>query len=141
MKMASSGINKVILIGRLGSDPEIRNTTDGKSIAKVSIATSESWKNKESGEYEQNTEWHKVVFFGNLAGIVGEYLSKGDKVYIEGKIKTNKWNDKEGNPKSTIQIIANNMQMLGNKKDKESFVENNVEEKAADASDFQDIPF
>ena len=111
----SRGVNRVILIGNLGADPEIRYTAGGAAVANISIATSESWKDKESGEKQERTEWHKVVFFGRLAEIVAEYLKKGSQVYIEGSLRTNKWQDKEGNDRYTTEIIASEMQMLGNK--------------------------
>ncbi|HEY7841220.1 MAG TPA: single-stranded DNA-binding protein [Gammaproteobacteria bacterium] len=107
------GINKVILIGNLGDDPEVRYTQGGSAVANVRLATTESWKDKESGEKQERTEWHRVVFFGRLAEIVAEYLKKGSQVYVEGSIRTNKWQDKEGKDRYTTEIIANEMQMLG----------------------------
>ena len=107
------GINKVILIGNLGDDPEVRYTQGGSAVANIRLATSESWKDKESGEKQERTEWHRVVFFGRLAEIVAEYLKKGSQVYVEGSIRTNKWQDKEGKDRYTTEIIANEMQMLG----------------------------
>lgn len=107
------GINKVILIGNLGDDPEVRYTSGGAAVANIRVATSESWKDKESGEKQERTEWHKVVFFGRLAEIVAEYLKKGSQVYVEGSLRTNKWQDKSGNDRYTTEIIANEMQMLG----------------------------
>jgi single-strand DNA-binding protein len=111
-KMAR-GINKVILIGNLGDDPEVRYTQGGSAVANVRLATTESWKDKESGEKQERTEWHRVVFFGRLAEIVAEYLKKGAQVYVEGSIRTNKWQDKEGKDRYTTEIIASEMQMLG----------------------------
>ncbi len=110
--MATRGINKVILIGHLGQDPEVRYMPNGNAVANVSIATSESWKDKSSGEQQERTEWHRVVFFRRLAEIVGEYLKKGSKVYIEGKLQTRKWQDKNGQDRYTTEIIADQMQML-----------------------------
>ena len=107
------GINKVILIGNLGDDPEVRYTSGGSAVANIRMATSESWKDKESGEKQERTEWHKVVFFGRLAEIVAEYLKKGSQVYVEGSLRTNKWQDKSGNDRYTTEIIASEMQMLG----------------------------
>jgi single-strand DNA-binding protein len=107
------GINKVILIGNLGDDPEVRYTQGGSAVANVRLATTESWKDKESGEKQERTEWHRVVFFGRLAEIVAEYLKKGSQVYVEGSIRTNKWQDKEGKDRYTTEIVANEMQMLG----------------------------
>ncbi len=108
------GINKVILVGNLGKDPEIRYTPSGAAVANITLATSESWKDKQTGEQQERTEWHRVVFFGRLAEVVGEYLKKGAQVYVEGKIKTDKYQDKEtGQDKYSTSIVANEMQMLG----------------------------
>jgi len=107
------GINKVILVGNLGADPETRYTAGGAAITRVNLATSESWRDKQSGEQQERTEWHKVVFFNRLAEIAGEYLKKGRQVYIEGSLRTNKWQDKEGQDRYTTEIIATEMQMLG----------------------------
>ncbi len=109
------GINKAILIGNLGNDPDIRYTASGTAIANISLATAESWRDKESGEQQERTEWHRVVFFGRLAEIVGEYLRKGSQVYVEGRIQTRKWQDKEGNDRYTTEVVANEMQMLGSR--------------------------
>lgn len=106
------GINKVILIGNLGNDPDTRYTSGGAAVANISIATSETWKDRETGEQQERTEWHRVVFFGRLAEIVSEYLRKGSKVYVEGRLQTRKWQDKEGNDRYTTEIVANEMQML-----------------------------
>ena len=106
------GVNKVILIGNLGKDPEVRYSPNGGAMANVTIATSESWKDKNTGEQVDKTEWHRVVFFRRLAEIVGEYLKKGSKIYIEGKLQTRKWQDKNGKDNWTTEIIANEMQML-----------------------------
>ena len=106
------GINKVILIGNLGKDPEVRYSPNGGAIANITLATSESWKDKNTGENVEKTEWHRVVFFRRLAEIVGEYLKKGSKVYIDGKLQTRKWQDKDGNDRYTTEIVANEMQML-----------------------------
>jgi len=107
------GINKVILIGNLGNDPETRYTSGGAAVANVSLATSESWKDRESGEQQERTEWHRVVFFGRLAEIVSEYLRKGSQIYVEGRLQTRKWQDKDGNDRYTTEVVANEMQMLG----------------------------
>ncbi|MFT5139381.1 MAG: single-strand DNA-binding protein [Rhodothermales bacterium] len=107
------GINKVILVGNLGKDPEIRYTAGGAAIANITIATSESWRDKQSGEKQEKTEWHRVVFFSRLAEIVGEYLKKGSQVYVEGRLQTRKWQDKSGQDRYTTEIVANEMQMLG----------------------------
>lgn len=106
------GINKVILIGNLGADPESRSMPSGVTVANIRIATSENWKDKQSGEQKERTEWHNVAMFGRLGEIAGEYLRKGSKVYIEGSLRTRKWQDKSGNDRYTTEIIANEMQML-----------------------------
>lgn len=107
------GVNKVILIGNLGKDPEVRYTESGQAIANITLATSETWKDKNTGNQKEQTEWHRVVFFRRLAEIAGEYLKKGSKVYIEGKLQTRKWQDKDGQDRYTTEIVANEMQMLG----------------------------
>ena len=111
------GINKVILIGNLGNDPEVRYTAGGAAVANVSLATTSAWRDKESGELQENTEWHRLVFFGRLAEIVSEYLRKGSQIYIEGRLQTRKWQDKEGHDRWTTEIVANEMQMLGSRGD------------------------
>jgi len=108
-----SGINKVMLIGRLGQDPEVRYTPDGTAVANFSIATSEEWKDKNSGEKRERTEWHRIVAWRKLGEICGEYLSKGRQVYIEGRIQTRSWEDKDGNKRYTTEIIASDVQFLG----------------------------
>ena len=110
--MATRGVNKVILIGNLGQDPEVRYMPNGNAVANVTVATSESWKDKNSGETQERTEWHRVVFFGRLAEIVGEYLKKGSKVYVEGRLQTRKWQDQSGQDRYTTEIVADQMQML-----------------------------
>jgi single-strand DNA-binding protein len=107
------GVNKAIIVGSLGQDPEIRYTADGKACASLSVATSEQWKDKQTSEKKEKTEWHRVSAFGRLAEIMGGYLTKGSQVYIEGKLTTRKWQDKQGNDRYTTEIIANEMQMLG----------------------------
>ena len=109
------GVNKVILIGNLGRDPEVRYSPSGSAVANVTLATSESWKDKNSGEKQEKTEWHRVVFFGRLAEIAGEYLKKGSQVFVEGRLQTRKWQDKEGKDRYTTEIVANEMQMLGSR--------------------------
>lgn len=109
------GINKVILVGNLGRDPEVRYSPNGSAVANVTLATSESWKDKNSGEKVEKTEWHRVVFFGRLAEIAGEYLKKGSQVYVEGRLQTRKWQDKDGHDRYTTEIVANEMQMLGSR--------------------------
>ena len=110
--MASRGVNKVILIGNLGADPEVRYTPNGNAVANISLATSESWRDKQSGEVQERTEWHRVVFFNRLAEIVGEFLRKGSKCYIEGALRTRKWQDKSGVERYTTEIVAAEMSML-----------------------------
>ena len=105
------GINKVILIGNLGGDPEVRYTPDNSAITNISIATTDQWKDK-SGEKQERTEWHRVVFFERLAEIVEQYLRKGSKIYVEGRLRTRKWQDRDGNDRYTTEIVANEMQML-----------------------------
>lgn len=107
------GVNKVILVGNLGSDPEVKYMPNGNAVANVSIATTESWKDKQTGEQKDRTEWHRAVFFRRLAEIAGEYLKKGSQVYVEGKLQTRKWQDKNGADHYTTEVIVNDMQMLG----------------------------
>ena|SRR5690554_2554778 len=115
--MASRGINKVILIGNLGADPEIRYTQSNTAIANLSIATSESWKDKQTGEQKEQTEWHRCTAYRRLAEICGEYLKKGSKVYVEGRLQTRKWTDNNNVDRYTTEIIINDLQMLDNKSD------------------------
>ena len=110
--MASRGINKVILIGNLGQDPEVRYMPNGGAVCNITVATSETWKDKNTGEQQERTEWHRVVMFRRLAEIAGEYLRKGSKVYLEGKLQTRKWQDQQGNDRYTTEIVADEMQML-----------------------------
>jgi single-strand DNA-binding protein len=147
------GVNKVILIGNLGRDPEVRYSPNGQAIANVNLATSESWKDKNTGEKQERTEWHRVVFFGRLAEIAGEYLKKGMQVYVGGRLQTRKWQDKDGNDRYTTEIVASDMQMLGSRSGAgapdESFEsepapasERSNARAAASADDFDDdIPF
>lgn len=109
------GINKVILIGHVGVDPEVRYMPNGNAVATISIATTESWKDKQSGERQERTEWHRVVCFNRLGEIVGEYTRKGSKVYIEGSLRTRKWQDQQGQDRYTTEIVANDLQMLDSK--------------------------
>ena len=109
------GINKAIIVGNLGRDPEMRFTANGNAIATITVATSESWKDRQSGERQEKTEWHRVVFFGRLAEIAEEYLKKGAQVYIEGRLQTRKWEDKSGQERYTTEIVASEMQMLGSR--------------------------
>ena len=107
------GINKVILVGNLGADPETRAMPSGMTVANIRIATSESWRDKQSGEQQERTEWHRVALFGRLGEIAAEYLKKGSQVYIEGSLRTRKWQDKQGNERYSTEIVASDMQMLG----------------------------
>ena len=125
-------VNKVILICNLGKDPEVRYMPSGEAIANISVATTDSWKDK-SGEKQEKTEWHRVSFFGKLAEIVGEYLKKGSQVYVEGRLQTRKWQDKEGQDKYTTEIVADRMQMLGGRSGAGGG-ESNATERASSAS-------
>jgi single-strand DNA-binding protein len=107
------GINKVILVGNLGADPETRYMPSGSAVTNLTVATNETWKDKQTGEQKDRTEWHKVAMFNKLAEIAAEYLRKGSQVYIEGKLRTRKWQDRDGNDRYTTEIIADEMQMLG----------------------------
>lgn len=148
--MASRGVNKVIVVGNLGQDPEVRYMPSGGAVTNISVATSEAWKDKESGESQERTEWHRIVFFNRLAEIAGEYLKKGSKVFIEGSLRTRKWEDKSGNDRYTTEIVAREMQMLDSKggsanyDDKKSAAPTSAPtaNKPADMNDFDDdIPF
>tara|TARA_A100001015_G_scaffold289648_1_gene361765 strand:- start:16510 stop:16947 length:438 start_codon:yes stop_codon:yes gene_type:complete len=144
----SRGVNKVILVGNLGQKPEIRYTKDSKPIASFSIATSESWKDKTSGDMVEKTEWHNVTFFGRIAEVAEQYLDKGSKVFVEGKLQTDKWEDENGNKRSATKIIGNNMQMLDSRgsNNSSSFDESSSAQNEAPASQEgsfseEDIPF
>ena len=128
----SRGVNKVILVGNLGQKPEMRYTATQTAVANLSIATTESWKDKESGENRDKTEWHRVVFFGNLAEIAEKYLDKGSSVYIEGKIQTRKWQDKEGKDRWTTEVLGNQLTMLGSR---------NSSDSSEEVSNSSDTPF
>ena len=109
----SKGINKAVIVGTLGRDPEIRYSSNGNAVVNISVATNESWKDRETGEAQERTEWHRIVIFGKLGEIASQYLKKGSQAYFEGKIKTNKWQDQSGIDRYTTEIIANQMEMLG----------------------------
>lgn len=109
------GVNKVILVGNLGKDPEVRYMPSGGAVANTTLATSESWKDKQTGETQERTEWHNLTFYGKVAEIAGEYLKKGSQIYVEGSIRTEKWQDKEGKDRYTTKIIVSDMQMLGSR--------------------------
>ena len=128
----SRGVNKVILVGNLGQKPEMRYTATQTAVANLSIATTESWKDKESGENRDKTEWHRVVFFGNLAEIAEKYLDKGSSVYVEGKIQTRKWQDKDGNDRWTTEVLGNQLTMLGSR---------GTLEQSSDTNNSSDSPF
>ena len=111
----SKGVNKAIIVGNLGADPETRSLPSGNAVTNLSVATSETWKDKQTGEKRENTEWHRIVIFGKLAEIAGQYLTKGSKVYLEGRLQTRKWQDRDGHDRYTTEIVANEMQMLDSK--------------------------
>ena len=113
------GINKAVIVGKLGKDPEIRYASNGNAITSLSVATNEIWKNRETGEAEHRTEWHRIVMFGRLAEIAQQYLKKGSQAYFEGRIKTNKWQDQSGADRYTTEIVASEMQMLDRRADTE----------------------
>ena len=135
-----ASINKVIIVGNLGKDPEVRYTTDNNAIANVSIATTDRYKDKTTGEQKEITEWHRVVFFNRLGEIAAEYLKKGSQVYIEGKLRTRKWTDKDGAEKYTTEIIADQLQMLGGRTSEATNAPPAPKAKPADDLD-DDIPF
>tara|TARA_B100001059_G_C17419742_1_gene372560 strand:- start:148 stop:585 length:438 start_codon:yes stop_codon:yes gene_type:complete len=144
----SRGVNKVILVGNLGQKPEMRYTATQTAVANISIATTESWKDKESGENRDKTEWHRVVFFGNLAEIAERYLDKGSSVYVEGKIQTRKWQDKEGKDRWTTEILGNQLTMLGSRNSNDSGSQQNAssetpfpEDDSGPGLSDDDIPF
>jgi single-strand DNA-binding protein len=144
----SRGINKVIIVGNLGADPEVRYSPSGGAVANLRVATSEKWKDKQTGEMQERTEWHKVVLYNNLGEIAGKYLRKGSKVYIEGSLRTNKWQDKSGADRYTTEIIANEMQMLDSKGSEEggdvntrATARSSGGAVAAVQEEFDDLPF
>ena len=137
----SRGINKVILVGNLGQDPETRNMPSGVAVTNISIATSEQWKDKNTGDQKERTEWHKIAFFGRLAEIAAEYLHTGSQVYVEGKLSTRKWQDRDGNDRWTTEVIAGELQMLGGPpQQSEKQVKGNDMKPSRDVYD-DDIPF
>tara|TARA_B100000686_G_scaffold211831_1_gene218740 strand:+ start:174 stop:611 length:438 start_codon:yes stop_codon:yes gene_type:complete len=142
------GVNKVILVGNLGQKPEMRYTQTNTAVATLSIATSESWKDKDSGEQREKTEWHRVVFFGKLAEIAEQYLDKGSQLYVEGKLQTRKWQDKDGNDRYTTEILGNEMNMLGGRQssgdggaDDQSQPNSQSDQSQASQISEEDIPF
>ena len=144
----SRGVNKVILVGNLDQKPEMRYTATQTAVANLSIATTESWKDKESGENRDKTEWHRVVFFGNLAEIAEKYLDKGSSIYVEGKIQTRKWQDKDGNDRYTTEVLGNQLTMLGSRNSSDSSMSQDntsgtpfPEDDSSDGITDDDIPF
>jgi len=135
------GINKVIVVGNLGADPDTRFMPSGNAVTNISVATSESWNDKETGEKQEKTEWHRVVFFGRLAEIASDYLKKGSQVYVEGKLQTRKWEDKEGNERWTTEIVANQMQMLGERMSQGTSNQGNVTKQNTSSNEFVDEEF
>ncbi len=140
------GVNKVIVLGRLGKDPETRYMPSGAAIANFSVATSEQWKDKQTGEKQEKTEWHRIVMFGRLAEITNEYLAKGSLVYIEGRLQTRKWQDQSGQDRYTTEIVGNNLQMLdtrgGQQQPRQEPQESQQGYRQQDMNDFDDsIPF
>jgi single-strand DNA-binding protein len=128
------GVNKVILVGNLGQDPEVRYMPNGNAVANISVATSETWKDKNTGDNQEKTEWHRVVMFRRLGEIAGEYLKKGSKVYIEGKLQTRKWQDQNGQDRYTTEIIADQMQMLDTRAGGSASMESNPLEQSSQSS-------
>ena len=135
------GINKVIVVGNLGADPDSRTMPSGNAVTNISVATSESWNDKETGEKQEKTEWHRVVFFGRLAEIASDYLKKGSQVYVEGKLQTRKWEDKEGKERWTTEIVANQMQMLGERMSQGTSNQGNVTKQNTSSNEFVDEEF
>ena len=141
------GINKVIIVGNLGADPDSRAMPSGNAVTNISVATSESWNDRETGEKQEKTEWHRVVFFNRLAEIAAQYLKKGSQVYVEGKLQTGKWEDKEGNERWTTEVVANQMQMLGDRMSNDMSNDNASSSQSSSDNDFStdefddDIPF
>ena len=135
------GINKVIVVGNLGADPDSRTMPSGNAVTNISVATSESWNDKETGEKQEKTVWHRVVFFGRLAEIASDYLKKGSQVYVEGKLQTRKWEDKEGNERWTTEIVANQMQMLGERMSQGTSNQGNVTKQNTSSNEFVDEEF
>jgi len=138
--MASRGLNKVQLIGNLGADPDFRATASGRSVASLNVATTETWTNKD-GQQEQKTEWHKVVLWGKLAEIARDYLKKGKQVYLEGRLQTRSWEDKDGLKRYTTEVVANQMLMLGRGQDTSDMAAEEQPEAAVASRDEDDLPF
>lgn len=137
----SRGVNKAILVGHLGADPEVKYTAKGTAVANLSVATSESWKDKDTGERTERTEWHRVTMWGRLAEISGEYLRKGSQVYLEGKLQTREWTDRDGNVRYTTEIVASEMQMLGGRGGSAGRQQERANEQGETDDDLDSIPF
>jgi single-strand DNA-binding protein len=141
----SRGVNKAIIVGTLGQDPDVKYTASGSPVVNISVATNESWKDKTTGQQVEKTEWHRIVIFGKLAEIAAQYLKKGSQAYFEGKIQTRKWQDQTGNDKYTTEIVANEMQMLGGKSDASAPAQRQPQQAPAAPAPgddgFDDIPF
>ena len=140
------GVNKVIIVGNLGADPDAKSMPSGNMVANFSVATSESWNDKDTGERQEKTEWHRVVFFGRLAEIADQYLKKGSQVYVEGKLQTRKWEDREGNERWTTEIVGSQLEMLGDRMSSGSNQSNNMNQSTSKSNfsndEFDDdIPF
>ncbi len=135
------GVNKITILGTLGKDPDVKATSGGSTICNISVATNEEWKDKNTGEKKDRTEWHKVVFFGKLAEIAGQYLKKGDKAYIEGKVQTRKWQNQEGQDVYTTEVIASDLVMLGGKPKHDGTVNDTQQFEPPTDEGFDDIPF
>ena len=141
------GIIKVIIVGNLGADPDSRAMPSGNAVTNISVATSDSWNDRDTGEKQEKTEWHRVVFFNRLAEIAAQYLKKGSQVYVEGKLQTRKWEDKEGNERWTTEVVANQMQMLGDRMSNDMSNDNASSSQSSSDNDFStdefddDIPF
>ena len=134
------GINKVIIVGNLGADPDTKSMPSGNMVANFSVATSESWNDRDTGERQEKTEWHRVVFFGRLAEIADQYLRKGSQVYVEGKLQTRKWEDRDGNERWTTEIVGNQLEMLGERMGSGSSQSNNMDQSTS-KSNFNDDEF
>ncbi len=134
------GINKVILIGNLGADPEVRYMPSGGAVANVRLATTDSWKDRQSGEQQERTEWHRVVFFGRLGEIAGEYLRKGSKVYVEGRLQTRKWQGQDGQDRYSTEIVANDMQMLDSRGGSAAFPGDSAPQSQASRDNWSQTP-
>jgi single-strand DNA-binding protein len=136
------GVNKAIIVGSCGQNPELKYTASGNAVVNVSIATNETWKDKNTGEQQERTEWHRIIMFGKLAEIAGQYLKKGGQAYFEGKIQTRKWQDQNGNDRYSTEIVANEMQLLGIRPDNQNTSNRPTQSNNMPANDgFDDIPF